>query len=114
ITDSVGPTETSIVPRQRPKANTASASTNVLAIQSSATFEQCVQTPHNQNVIAAERYGNGHETLLAQGSSQQTPQQHRVLQQLQPGDWRLQQIHQLQQQHLQRQQQLLQEAYMQQ
>lgn len=37
ITDAVGPTETSIAPRQRPKANSSTAPSGVLAIQSSAT-----------------------------------------------------------------------------
>ena len=57
--------------------------------------------------------GNGPEILLGQGPTQQPPQQHRVLQQLQQGDWRLQQLH-LQQRHPHQQQQLLQDAYMQQ
>ncbi|XP_007447633.1 PREDICTED: BMP-2-inducible protein kinase, partial [Lipotes vexillifer] len=60
------------------------------------------------------RPGNGPEILLGQGPTQQPPQQHRVLQQLQQGDWRLQQLH-LQHRHpQQQQQQLLQDAYMQQ
>ncbi|KAH1169828.1 BMP-2-inducible protein kinase [Mauremys mutica] len=112
ITDAVGPTETSIAPRQRPKANSSTATSNVLTIQSSATpvkvsvpgeFGNCVQK-------GAIRPGNGQE-ILSQGSNQHPPQQNRVLQQLQQGDWRLQQLHHLQHQH---QQQLLQEAYMQQ
>lgn len=37
ITDAVGPTETSIAPRQRPKANSSTATSSVLTIQSSAT-----------------------------------------------------------------------------
>lgn len=37
ITDTIGPTETSIAPRQRPKANSTTATSSVLAIQSSAT-----------------------------------------------------------------------------
>lgn len=37
ITDTIGPTETSIAPRQRPKANSTTATPSVLSIQSSAT-----------------------------------------------------------------------------
>lgn len=37
ITDTIGPTETSIAPRQRPKANSTTATPSMLAIQSSAT-----------------------------------------------------------------------------
>ncbi|XP_043369572.1 BMP-2-inducible protein kinase isoform X2 [Dermochelys coriacea] len=110
ITDAVGPTETSIAPRQRPKANSSTATSNVLTIQSSATpvkvsvlgeFGNCVQK-------GTLRPGNGQE-ILSQGTNQHPPQQNRVLQQLQQGDWRLQQLH-----HLHHQQQLLQDAYMQQ
>ncbi|XP_075060662.1 BMP-2-inducible protein kinase isoform X2 [Mixophyes fleayi] len=114
ITDSLGPTETSIAPRQRPKAFAGTAPMKVLNIQSSATpVKMTVQSgpvhqSHNASDTTTSRPGNGPDTLLAQESSQQPPQQHRVLQQLQLGDWRLQQLHQLQQQ------QLLQEAYMQQ
>eukprot|EP00079_Xenopus_tropicalis_P009762 XP_002934056.2 PREDICTED: BMP-2-inducible protein kinase [Xenopus tropicalis] len=115
ITDALGPTETSIAPRQRPKANANTASATMFTIHSSATPAkmpgQGVQAHHNQNLTTAVQPDNGYETMLAQGGNQQPPQQHRVLQQLQQGDWRLQQQHQLQQQ---QQQQLLQEAYMQQ
>ncbi|CAM4544943.1 unnamed protein product [Lepidochelys olivacea] len=112
ITDAVGPTETSIAPRQRPKGNSSTATSNVLTIQSSATpvkvsvpgeFGNCVQK-------GTLRPGNGQE-ILSQGTNQHTPQQNRVLQQLQQGDWRLQQLHHL---HRQQQQQLLQDAYVQQ
>uniref|UniRef100_A0A8C6KVB6 BMP2 inducible kinase n=1 Tax=Nothobranchius furzeri TaxID=105023 RepID=A0A8C6KVB6_NOTFU len=81
ITDSVGPTETSIAPRQRPKA----ANPNVLPGQKAST-----PSP-------------GQPSLQVQPSSQQ----HRVLQQLQPGDLRLQQLQQqqaVQQQHTNAQQ----------
>uniref|UniRef100_A0A452II09 non-specific serine/threonine protein kinase n=2 Tax=Gopherus agassizii TaxID=38772 RepID=A0A452II09_9SAUR len=110
IMDAVGPTETSIAPRQRPKANSSTATSNVLTLQSSATpvkvsvpgeFGNCVQK-------GTIRPGNGQE-ILSQGTNQHPPQQNRVLQQLQQGDWRLQQLH-----HLHHQQQLLQDAYMQQ
>ncbi|KAM9329637.1 BMP-2-inducible protein kinase [Gastrophryne carolinensis] len=112
ITDSLGPTETSIAPRQRPKAFSGTAATKVLNIQSSATpAKMTVQSPPNQssNVstgTTSSRPGNVPEAFLSHENNQQSSQLHRVLQQLQPGDWRLQQLHQLQQQ------QLLQEAYM--
>ncbi|XP_027243470.1 BMP-2-inducible protein kinase isoform X2 [Cricetulus griseus] len=135
ITDTIGPTETSIAPRQRPKANSATATSSVLTIQSSATPVK-VPAPgefSNHKPKGILRPGNGSEVLVGQGPPQQPPQQHRVLQQLQQGDWRLQQLHmhrdphqqqhqhqqhqhqqqqQLQQQ--QQQQQLLQNAYLQQ
>nr|DBA28655.1 TPA: hypothetical protein GDO54_008981 [Pyxicephalus adspersus] len=111
ITDSLGPTETSIAPRQRPKAFAGTAATKVLNIQSSATpVKMAVQSPPNQisnvSVDTTVRPGNGSEALTVPDGNQQPSQQHRVLQQLQQGDWRLQQLHQLQQQ------QLIQEAYM--
>nr|XP_020007523.1 BMP-2-inducible protein kinase-like [Castor canadensis] len=37
ITDTIGPTETSIAPRQRPKANSTTATPSMLTFQSSAT-----------------------------------------------------------------------------
>uniref|UniRef100_H0XBS4 non-specific serine/threonine protein kinase n=1 Tax=Otolemur garnettii TaxID=30611 RepID=H0XBS4_OTOGA len=107
ITDTIGPTETSIAPRQRPKANSTAATPSVLTIQSSATPVK-VPVPGdfgNHRHKGALRPGNGPEVLLGPGP----PQQHRVLQQLQQGDWRLQQLHS--QQHPQ---QLLPDAYMQQ
>ncbi|KAG8515150.1 BMP-2-inducible protein kinase, partial [Galemys pyrenaicus] len=114
ITDTIGPTETSIAPRQRPKANSTTATPSVLNIQNSATP---VKVPAlgefgNHRPKGALRPGNSPEILLGQGPSQQPPQQHRVLQQLQQGDWRLQQLH-LQHRHP-HQHQLLQDAYMQQ
>ncbi|XP_013925195.1 PREDICTED: BMP-2-inducible protein kinase [Thamnophis sirtalis] len=63
-----------------------------------------------RNVPGASKIGNGHESVLSPG----TPQQNRVLQQLQQGDWRLQQLHHLHQQQQQQQQQLLHDSYMQQ
>ncbi|XP_007948562.1 BMP-2-inducible protein kinase [Orycteropus afer afer] len=114
ITDNIGPTETSIAPRQRPKANSTTATPSVLTIQSSATPVK-VPAPGefgNQKPKGALRPGNGPEILLGHGPPQQPPQQHRVLQQLQQGDWRLQQLHL---QHRQsQQQQVLQDAYVQQ
>ncbi|XP_023559069.1 BMP-2-inducible protein kinase isoform X2 [Octodon degus] len=115
ITDTIGPTETSIAPRQRPKANCTTATPSVLTIQSSATPVK-VPAPGefgNHRPKGVLRPGNGPESLLGQGIPQQPPQQHRVLQQLQQGDWRLQQLHS-QHRHPQQQQQLLQDAYMQQ
>ncbi|XP_056424926.1 BMP-2-inducible protein kinase isoform X2 [Hyla sarda] len=113
ITDSLGPTETSIAPRQRPKAFSSAAQSKVLNIQNAATpVKMATQNAPSQLIHNAAtdnptlRPGNGSSTLLGQESSQQSSQQHRVLQQLQPGDWRLQQLHQLQQQ------QLLQDTYM--
>ncbi|XP_057582090.1 BMP-2-inducible protein kinase isoform X2 [Hippopotamus amphibius kiboko] len=121
ITDTIGPTETSIAPRQRPKANSTTSTPSVLTIQSSATPVK-VPAPGefgNHRPKGALRPGNGPEMLLGQGPTQQPPQQHRVLQQLQQGDWRLQQLHLQhrpphQQQQQQQQQQLLQDTYMQQ
>ncbi|XP_061115699.1 BMP-2-inducible protein kinase isoform X2 [Conger conger] len=108
ITDSVGPTETSIAPRQRPKA----ANSNVLPIPNSVTPVKMTVTalpnsvtPVTMDVISEAESngqrgpaaGNGH--LPAQSQSHAGSQQHRVLQQLQPGDLRLQQLQQQQQQH---------------
>ncbi|XP_048365397.1 BMP-2-inducible protein kinase isoform X2 [Sphaerodactylus townsendi] len=111
ITDAIGPTETSIAPRQRPKANTSAAASSVLTIQSSATpVKVPVPGDFNNGQKGACKPGNSQESVLSQGADQ-PPQQNRVLQQLQQGDWRLQQLHHL---HQQQQQQLLQDAYMQQ
>ncbi|NXS55071.1 BMP2K kinase, partial [Brachypteracias leptosomus] len=111
ITDTVGPTETSIAPRQRPKANSSTATSGVLTIQSSATPVK-VQVPGEFGTRGQKgtRPGNGQELLAPQGSSQHPPQQNRVLQQLQQGDWRLQQLHHLQH----HQQPTLQDTYIQQ
>ncbi|XP_022361616.1 BMP-2-inducible protein kinase isoform X2 [Enhydra lutris kenyoni] len=110
ITDTIGPTETSIAPRQRPKANSTTATPSVLTIQSSATPVK-VPAPGefgNHRPKGALRPGRGPELALGQGPPQQPPQQHRVLQQLQQGDWRLQQ---LQLQHRPPPPPLLQDAY---
>ncbi|KFQ13403.1 BMP-2-inducible protein kinase, partial [Leptosomus discolor] len=114
ITDTVGPTETSIAPRQRPKANSSTATSSVLTIQSSATPVK-VQVPGefgNRGQKGTMRPGNGQEILQSQGTNQHPPQQNRVLQQLQQGDWRLQQLHHLH--HQQQQQPTIQDAYIQQ
>lgn len=63
------------------------------------------------NITGTPRPGNGQEMLLSQGTNQHHPQQNRVLQQLQQGDWRLQQLHHL---HHQQKQPTIQEAYIQQ
>nr|XP_044998960.1 BMP-2-inducible protein kinase isoform X2 [Jaculus jaculus] len=115
ITDTIGPTETSIAPRQRPKANSTTATPSVLNIQSSATPVK-VPTPgefSNHRPKGALRSGSGPEALMGLCPPQPPPQQHRVLQQLQQGDWRLQQLH-LQHRPSHHHQQLLQDAYLQQ
>ncbi|KAH0615789.1 hypothetical protein JD844_026288 [Phrynosoma platyrhinos] len=110
ITDSTGPTETSIAPRQRPKANTSAATSSVLAIQSSATpVKVPVPGDLNNGQKGASKPGSSQESMLSQGTNP-TPQQNRVLQQLQQGDWRLQQLHL----HHHQQQQFPQDAYVQQ
>ncbi|XP_042580355.1 BMP-2-inducible protein kinase isoform X1 [Cyprinus carpio] len=97
ITDSVGPTETSIAPRQRPKA----ANTNVLPLPSSVTpVKMTVSSGTVSNGQKAS--GNGQQSAAQMPNSSQ---QNRVLQQLQPGDLRLQQLHHHQQQQQQQQQQ---------
>ncbi|KFQ19305.1 BMP-2-inducible protein kinase, partial [Merops nubicus] len=114
ITDTVGPTETSIAPRQRPKANSNTATSSVLTIQSSATPVK-VQVPGefgNRGPKGTTRPGNGQEILPSQGTTQHPPQQNRVLQQLQQGDWRLQQLHHLHHHH--QQQPMVQDTYIQQ
>ncbi|XP_050176584.1 BMP-2-inducible protein kinase isoform X2 [Myiozetetes cayanensis] len=113
ITDTVGPTETSIAPRQRPKASSSTATSSVLAIQSSATPVK-VQVPGefgNRGQKGTTRPGNGHDLSQCQGPAPHAPQQHRVLQQLQQGDWRLQQLHHL---HHQQHQPTVQDTYIQQ
>ncbi|XP_062478016.1 BMP-2-inducible protein kinase [Pezoporus occidentalis] len=112
ITDAVGPTETSIAPRQRPKANSSTVTSSVLTIQSSATpvkgqvpgeFGNCGQK-------GTTGPGNRQKILQSQETNQHPLQQNRVLQQLQQGDWRLQQLHHLHHQH----QPMIQDAYIQQ
>ncbi|NXK87295.1 BMP2K kinase, partial [Formicarius rufipectus] len=99
ITDTVGPTETSIAPRQRPKANSSTATSSVLAIQSAATpVKVHVPGEFDRGQKGATRPGNGQDLSQCQGTTPHPPQQHRVLQQLQQGDWRLQQLHHLQHQ----------------
>ncbi|XP_017286331.1 BMP-2-inducible protein kinase isoform X2 [Kryptolebias marmoratus] len=91
ITESVGPTETSIAPRQRPKA----ANSNVLPLTNTVTpVKMTVPSAPVSNGQKAPTPGSGQPSMQAQPGSQQ----HRVLQQLQPGDLRLQQLHHHQQQ----------------
>ncbi|XP_074084661.1 BMP-2-inducible protein kinase isoform X2 [Macrotis lagotis] len=114
ITDTIGPTETSIAPRQRPKANSSTAIPNVLAVQSSVTPVK-VPAPGevgNHRLKGTLKLGTSQEMVLTQG--QQPPQQHRVLQQLQQGDWRLQQLHHVHHPYHYQQQHLFQDAYVQQ
>ncbi|KAF3695349.1 BMP-2-inducible protein kinase [Channa argus] len=94
ITDSVGPTETSIAPRQRPKA----ANSNVLPLATTVTpVKMTVPSAPVSNGQKAPTPGSGQPSVQPQPSSQQ----HRVLQQLQPGDLRLQQLQQQQHHHQQ-------------
>ncbi|XP_038559523.1 BMP-2-inducible protein kinase isoform X3 [Micropterus salmoides] len=87
ITESVGPTETSIAPRQRPKA----ANSNVLPLANTVTpVKMTVPSAPVSNGQKAPTPGSGQTSMQPQPSSQQ----HRVLQQLQPGDLRLQQLQQ--------------------
>ncbi|KAI5613101.1 BMP-2-inducible protein kinase isoform X1 [Silurus asotus] len=86
ITDSVGPTETSIAPRQRPKA----ANSNVLPLPNSVTPVK-MSVPPGTVSNGQKPQGNGQQAAVQMQSSNQ---HNRVLQQLQPGDLRLQQLHQ--------------------
>nr|XP_004555737.2 BMP-2-inducible protein kinase [Maylandia zebra] len=95
ITDSVGPTETSIAPRQRPKA----ANSNVLPLTNTVTpVKMTVPSAPVSNGQKAPTPGSGQPSIQSQPQQQPQPQassqQHRVLQQLQPGDLRLQQLQQ--------------------
>ncbi|XP_060738906.1 BMP-2-inducible protein kinase isoform X2 [Tachysurus vachellii] len=92
ITDSVGPTETSIAPRQRPKA----ANSNVLPLPNTVTPVK-MSAPPGTVSNGQKSQGNGQQAAVQMQSSNQ---HNRVLQQLQPGDLRLQQLHH-QQQHQQ-------------
>uniref|UniRef100_A0A671L5J7 BMP-2-inducible protein kinase-like n=1 Tax=Sinocyclocheilus anshuiensis TaxID=1608454 RepID=A0A671L5J7_9TELE len=95
ITDSIGPTETSIAPRQRPKA----ANSNVLPLSSSVTPVKMTGSSGTDS-NGQKASGNGQQSAAQMPSSSQ---QNRVLQQLQPGDLRLQQLHHHQQQQQQQQ-----------
>ncbi|XP_041084361.1 BMP-2-inducible protein kinase-like isoform X2 [Polyodon spathula] len=113
ITESIGPTETSIAPRQRPKAASNSANSNVLPIQNSVTPVKMT--------VPSGNISNGLKVVTGPGNGQSTPQTqgniqpHRVLQQLQQGDLRLQQLQELhQQQQQQQRQQQIHQAYLQQ
>uniref|UniRef100_A0A3Q3EGQ6 BMP2 inducible kinase n=1 Tax=Labrus bergylta TaxID=56723 RepID=A0A3Q3EGQ6_9LABR len=99
ITEAVGPTETSIAPRQRPKA----ANSNVLPLANTVTPVKMGGPSAPPSVQQQQQQ---------QQQQQPSSQQHRVLQQLQPGDLRLQQLqqHHHHQQALQQQQQQQQQA----
>ncbi|XP_069482444.1 BMP-2-inducible protein kinase [Ambystoma mexicanum] len=115
ITNNVGPTKTSIAPRQRPKPNTNTPATNVINIHSSATPVKAPGLFEGSNQKGHPVSGTGEDILLDHGTNVQHSQPQRVLQQLQQGDWRLQQLHHLQHSHQQQQQhQLLRDVYMQQ
>ncbi|KAK1792024.1 hypothetical protein P4O66_001806 [Electrophorus voltai] len=86
-----GPTETSIAPRQRPKA----AGGNVLTLPNSVTPVKMTTAPSAPVPNGQKAAGSGQQAAVQMQASNQ---QNRVLQQLQPGDLRLQQIHQQQQQ----------------
>ncbi|XP_055496221.1 BMP-2-inducible protein kinase [Leucoraja erinacea] len=85
LSEAVGPTETSIAPRRRPKANSNAVNASVLPIQSSVTplKKSIPNDAGNLGQKAVLQAGNGHLIHMAQGTSQQ---QHRVLQQIQEGD----------------------------
>ncbi|KAL2092577.1 hypothetical protein ACEWY4_012375 [Coilia grayii] len=84
ITDAVGPTETSIAPRQRPKA----ASSGVLPLHNSSATPVKMGVPAAPVSNGQKAAGNGQPSAALSSS---TAQPNRVLQQLQPGDLRLQQ-----------------------
>ncbi|XP_048460620.1 BMP-2-inducible protein kinase [Rhincodon typus] len=98
LSEAVGPTETSIAPRRRPKANSA-VNTNVLPIQNTVNPMKTVISSACGNLgrkVAAQAE-NGHFFHMAQGTNQQ---HHRVLQQIQQGDLKQHQLQQLQQQQI--------------
>ncbi|XP_048418712.1 BMP-2-inducible protein kinase isoform X2 [Stegostoma tigrinum] len=98
LSEAVGPTETSIAPRRRPKANSA-VNTNVFPIQNTVTPMKTVISSACGNLgrkVAAQAE-NGHFFHTAQETSQQ---HHRVLQQIQQGDLKQHQLQQLQQQQI--------------
>ncbi|XP_076856935.1 BMP-2-inducible protein kinase isoform X2 [Brachyhypopomus gauderio] len=99
ITEAAGPTETSIAPRQRPKA----AGGGVLPLPNSVTPVK-MTTPSAPVPNGQRAPGSGQQAAVQMQASNQ---QNRVLQQLQPGDLRLQQFQHQQQQsmHHQHQQQ---------
>ncbi|XP_062899603.1 BMP-2-inducible protein kinase [Mobula hypostoma] len=97
LSEAVGPTETSIAPRRRPKANTSAVNASVLPIQSTVTpLKRSISSDSgNPGLKAVTLAGNGHLIHMAQGTNQQ---QHRVLQQIQQGDLKHHHLQQLQQQ----------------
>ncbi|XP_031685465.1 BMP-2-inducible protein kinase isoform X2 [Oncorhynchus kisutch] len=136
ITESAGPTATSIAPRQRPKAansnvipipvaNTAvtpiavpAAATPTAATPTAAT--PIAATPITPTAVPSVAVSNGQKAPTPGNSQPVAPQPqtaNRVLQQLQPGDLRLQQhlhpVHPQQLQYLQYQQALQQQMMIQ-
>ncbi|XP_041049075.1 BMP-2-inducible protein kinase isoform X1 [Carcharodon carcharias] len=99
LSEAVGPTETSIAPRRRPKANTSAVNASVLPIQNTVTPVKRVISSGcgNPGQKIAALTENGHLIHMAQGTSQQ---QHIVLQQIQQGDLKHHQLQQLQQQQI--------------
>ncbi|XP_072352322.1 BMP-2-inducible protein kinase isoform X1 [Scyliorhinus torazame] len=99
LNEAVGPTETSIAPRRRPKANTSSVNTSVLPFQNTVTPVKRVISSGcgNRGHTVAALAENGHLIHTTQGTNQQ---QHRVLQQIQQGDLKHHQLQQLQQQQI--------------
>ncbi|XP_069782848.1 BMP-2-inducible protein kinase isoform X2 [Narcine bancroftii] len=97
LSEAVGPTETSIAPRRRPKANNPAVNTSILPIQRTVTpLKRSIPSDlRNLEQKAVTLDGNGHLIHVAQGTSQQ---QHRVLQQIQQGDVKQHHLEQLQQQ----------------
>ncbi|CAH2301770.1 BMP-2-inducible kinase [Pelobates cultripes] len=115
ITDALGPTETSITPRQRPKGFAGTATTKVLPIQSSATpvkmpMQNVPSRQSHNAATSAPTPGNGQEPRGTQESIHLSPQQYKAWQQY--GDTGLQTLRFLYLQ--QHNQQLLREAFTQQ
>ncbi|XP_013998944.2 BMP-2-inducible protein kinase isoform X2 [Salmo salar] len=132
ITESAGPTATSIAPRQRPKAansnvipipvaNTAVTPIAVPVAATPAAATPITATPITPTAVPSVAVSNGQKAPTPGNSQPVAPQPqtaNRVLQQLQPGDLRLQQqlhpVHPQQLQYLQYQQALQQQALQQQ
>ncbi|XP_042187192.1 BMP-2-inducible protein kinase-like isoform X1 [Oncorhynchus tshawytscha] len=131
ITESAGPTATSIAPRQRPKAansnvipipvaNTAVTPIAVPAAATPTAATPIAATPITPTAVPSVAVSNGQKAPTPGNSQPVAPQPqtaNRVLQQLQPGDLRLQQhlhpVHPQQLQYLQYQQALQQQMMIQ-
>ncbi|XP_038869778.1 BMP-2-inducible protein kinase-like isoform X2 [Salvelinus namaycush] len=132
ITESAGPTATSIAPRQRPKATNsnvipipvANTAVTPIAVPAAATptaATPITAMPITPTAVPSVAVSNGQKAPTPGNSQPVAPQlqtANRVLQQLQPGDLRLQQqlhpVHPQQLQYLQYQQALQQQALQQQ